>query len=230
MAKNDGPPFVRQWEASNRLNLACRKDIDALIRKAVKRGEMEPAALKSVIQCYGIDRVQWILASTHKVRRREGGFANDNLKWSQAFGFPELRKEMAAYSLKGDTEMIIELTRQAREYFESLGLYNAAHIREQGGDESLVGKVLILHPEHLRDEFKRPEHQLILAAGGFGCNPGAVGRMVYGTYLWDDDARSFYAGDFYGIMREELLPEWCREKLEYGTQDQEQGASREIML
>ena len=56
-------------------------------------------------------------------------------------------------------------------------------------DESvdMEGKVIVLNHMSMKEEYWKPEYQLCLATGGFGCRPTASGRAVYATCLYDGD-------------------------------------------
>ena len=75
------------------------------------------------------------------------------------------------------------------------------------------GKVLVLNPYTLADEYQTPEDQLLLATSGFGCNPSSLGRKVFGTHLNDGERGTYMRHDFLGVIQDEYLPEWAREKL-----------------
>ena len=52
-----------------------------------------------------------------------------------------------------------------------------------------------------------------LAEGGFGCSPTASGRAVYATCLGDGEQKRWNRADFIGVLKDEFLPDWAREKL-----------------
>lgn len=73
--------------------------------------------------------------------------------------------------------------------------------------------MLVVRPHWLKDQYKTPEFQLFYAESGFGCSPNASGRKVFGQFLYDGEQIHLDRGDFIGILKEELLPEWAQEKL-----------------
>lgn len=88
-----------------------------------------------------------------------------------------------------------------------------------------VGKVLVMSPYTLKESYWAQENQLWLATGGFGCSPTAAGRAVFAVCLGDGEQTRWNREDFIGVLREEHLPEWAREKLEQLTgQTQKQTA------
>ncbi len=50
--------------------------------------------------------------------------------------------------------------------------------------------------------------------GGFGCSPESRGRAVYATCLGDGEKTRWNRDDFLGVLDEQYLPDWAREKLE----------------
>jgi hypothetical protein len=82
-----------------------------------------------------------------------------------------------------------------------------------GMDEDLTGKVIAVRREHLRPEYRAESHQLHLAAGGFGCSPTASGRAVYCANLYSGEQERFSRESVLGVVAEDNLPQWAREKL-----------------
>ena len=75
------------------------------------------------------------------------------------------------------------------------------------------GRVLVLSPDTLKESCWSPENQLWLAHDGFGCSPHAIGRSIRSTCLGDGEQTRWNRTDFIGVLREELLPDWAKEKL-----------------
>ena len=83
-----------------------------------------------------------------------------------------------------------------------------------GAGSQKKGKVLVMSPDTLQEEFWTPENQLWLATGGFGCNPKASGRAIYAACLGDGEESRWNREDFVGVLDEQYLPAWAQEKLE----------------
>jgi len=103
------------------------------------------------------------------------------------------------------------LAKHVIEEYESLQLFTIEHCEEEFGD--LEGKVVIINPKYLKEEYWSPENQLWLATGGFGCRPTASGRAVYSTCLVDGDKNRWDRSCVLGVIKYEYLPDWAREKL-----------------
>ena len=100
---------------------------------------------------------------------------------------------------------------RVRNEWQSLGLFDRSHCTDEGDYE---GKLLILRPSTLKDEYKTPEDQLFFATSGFGCDPTKIGTAVYGFFLKDDEHTHFRRSDFIGVIKDECVPDWAKEKLE----------------
>lgn len=55
--------------------------------------------------------------------------------------------------------------------------------------------------------------RLAYAHDGFGCSPHAIGRSIRCTCLGDGEHTRWNRSDFIGVLQENLLPEWAKEKL-----------------
>ena len=76
-----------------------------------------------------------------------------------------------------------------------------------------TGKVLVLSPNTLKEEYWSPENQLWLAESGFGCSQTARGRSILCTCLGDGEQTRWNRNDFVGVLKDEYLPDWAKESL-----------------
>jgi len=106
------------------------------------------------------------------------------------------------------------LVRQTQEAYRSLNLFGREHCAAGMYDGSVKYKVLVLSPDTLKESAWTPQSQLWLATGGFGCDPKASGRAIYATCLGDGEQSRWNREDFIGVLDEQNLPEWAKEKLE----------------
>ena len=77
----------------------------------------------------------------------------------------------------------------------------------------LKDKVVAIRPDALLPEYRAGTHQLLLAMGGFGCAPGSRGRAVFGTNIYSGEQERWDRSDILGVVRDNALPGWAREKL-----------------
>ena len=90
---------------------------------------------------------------------------------------------------------------------------NAGDCVPGGMDMDLKDHVVALKAEILRPEYRACSHQLVLATGGFGCSPESSGRAVYTTNLYSGEKERWDRSDILGVIAENTLPAWAREKL-----------------
>ena len=70
---------------------------------------------------------------------------------------------------------------------------------------------MILILKLLSERLFPPVH-IRLAHDGFGCSPTAIGRSVRCTCLGDGEMTRWNRTDFIGVLKEEFLPDWAKEK------------------
>lgn len=51
--------------------------------------------------------------------------------------------------------------------------------------DNYEGKMIVLYPSFLNEDYKNPQNQLLRGCGGFGCHPEKIGTKVFGTYVID---------------------------------------------
>lgn len=169
--------------------------------------------MQPIIEQYGFNRVNWVLANTVKQNKEDGRFSKENKKWAREYHIPieDVNWHFAVESHPGLTNLFIN---DARRAWQGLGLFDRIHcISEKDSEMDYTNKVLILDPSVLKDEYKTPDDQLFLAKGGFGCHPNSRGRKVFGQFLKDSEETHFYHEDFIGAIDERHLPDWAKEKL-----------------
>lgn len=173
---------VQDWRDSYRENCDCARAIERSIADHYHDNILENGT-KDIIDRYGFDRVNWVLANTLQEKAHDGRFSQDNKRWAKGFFIPsdDVRWHFCVESHPGLTDLFINQTREA---WQNLGLFDASHCSE---DNDYAGKLLILKPSVLKDEFKASDYQLFYAESGFGCSPTASGRKVFGKFLKDGE-------------------------------------------
>ena len=89
-------------------------------------------------------------------------------------------------------------------------------------DESLSttdikGRYIIIKEEFFGAEFKDEKYQLVLATGGFGCNPENIGNAIFVKELFEDGER--YRIDrcdrhILGLASEKVIAEYTAKYLQ----------------
>ena len=107
----------------------------------------------------------------------------------------------------GLVDIFTDLVRKA---WQNLGLYETDQCYPEKMD--LKGKIVAIRPDCLKDEYKSALDQLFYAEGGFGCDPNAIGRKVYGRFVKDGERAWFMRDEIQGVVKLDLLPEWAKAK------------------
>ena len=168
---------------------------------------------KSIIDQFGFDRVNYILAvNAQLMSKADPRLSDSNREWGNQAYIPRsnLRYE---YRVSNHAILVNGFISQAREEWNKLGLFDSESCIESDEPIDYAGKLLILSPNVLKDQYKTPEDQLFYATGGFGCDPSKMGRKVFGFFLKDGEETHFARGDFLGVIKDECIPDWAYDKL-----------------
>ena len=83
-----------------------------------------------------------------------------------------------------------------------------------GYQHDLRGKVVVIKPEVLRQEYRRATCQLQLCTGGFGASPNSRGSACFCTELYSGKTSRFERSDILGTIEPEKLPKWAKHYLD----------------
>lgn len=204
------------WRESYQLNCDCARAIEQAIAENYDGSRLADGCEKDILGEYGFDRVNWVLANTIHEKEQDGRISRGNKEWAKGFHIPQ---DTTQYQFVVDSHpgLLNLFVNDVRRDWQALGLLDKGHCT--GRNEDYIGKVLVLKPTVLKDEYKTPDFQLFLAEGGFGCSPTARGCKVYGRFLKDGEEAHYDRQDFLGVLKSEHLPDWARTKL---TELQEQ--------
>lgn len=200
------------WRESHRANVACKKAIEDAIRRDFDGMHLKDNCVQSVLSEYGFKRMEWVLANTVQQKPEDGRFRSDNREWANAFNIPK-ENHNSDFVVGSHPEVLNGFIQNFRQEFDNLQLFGPSHCESMSGQE-LTDKVLVLSTHTLKESYWMPENQLWLATGGFGCAPKASGRAVFATCLGDGERTRWNREDFTGILKEEFLPDWAKEKVE----------------
>lgn len=207
------------WEKSFRENVACARAIEKALRgEYAKTGPLPPDCAAKVLEEYGFKRVNFVLASTvldmKDLPLVSGMLGEETLAWAKRSGI----KPDVAYGhfccVETSENLLRAFLRQAQEAYMALGLFDRSHCSAGMYDENVEGKVLVMDTSTLKESCWTQEDQLWLAQGGFGCDPKSSGRAIYAICLSDGEKTRWNREDFVGVLDEQYLPEWAKQKLE----------------
>ena len=198
------------WRESYKENCSCARAIETCIETGYNDNSLNTDGAKGIIDKFGFNRVNWVLANTIQRKADDGRFSPENKEWADGLYIPndDIRWHYEVDSHPGLTDLFVN---RVRKEWQNLGLFNRSHCTDEGDYE---GKLLVMNPSTLKDQYKTPDFQLFYATSGFGCDPTKIGTAVYGFFLKDDEHTHFRRSDFLGVIKDECIPEWAQEKLQ----------------
>ena len=214
---------VMEWDKSFQANVLCKQALEALATEAKSTNNLAPDCLKPLIEEYGHERVQWVLANSIKMHKQREDISPTAVAWAKAEYQPVDKNMGLDYRLKYaaaiDPPMLDKLAVTMQAEYAALNLWDISHCNPTNGLD-YTDKVMVVSTRRLVNECKAPDFQLILCQHGFGCRPEASGRKVFGQFLIDGEKCQFERSDFIGELRQEHWPDWVKQKMEQGEQTQ----------
>lgn len=206
---------LKEYQESKRENIKCREAIEEAIRTHFDGMHLDTSCVQDIFSEFGYDRTMWVLAATIKNKSFDGRFSNINKGWARTIIPSHLEKyEFDEYAVQSHPAVLNGFIDSVRAEYEALGLLSSEECLKDSYKEDYTNKLLILRPEILKDEARKPALQYFYAEDGFGCDPSKLGRKFFGTFLADGEKTHFGRGDFIGIADTEKLPEWASKRLE----------------
>ena len=210
------------WRESQNENERCRDFIDQMVRENYDGSYLKVDVAQKTVAEFGYNRTRWVLANHIQVHEFDGRFSCRNKAWASEIFIPRPGKDAMrrdpylsdhthSFLLNSHSVLVDHIASGVQKMYTDLNLLDHRHCVPDGGE--YIGEVLILRAELLTDEYKKTDSQLFLAESGFGCDPTASGRAVFGQFLIDGEKARFNREDFVGICADEHLPEWATEKL-----------------
>ncbi|MBD5182487.1 MAG: DUF3849 domain-containing protein [Bacteroidales bacterium] len=223
-AKRNGE--MEECRESFRENIRCRDFLDNEITERFDGMYLPSECAENTVKEFGYDRTMWVIANTVQERDGDGRFHSKNRDWAKSLHIPKENRNYE-FALKSHSCIVDGLAGQVQDMYEKLGLFSGKHIVQSDEPQDYKGKLLIIRAEVLKEECRTPENQLFLASSGFGCSPGSSGRKVFGQFLSDGEKAQFYRSDFVGVVSDEHIPDWAKEKMEQIQAQQEQETAPE---
>ena len=207
---------LEKWQKSYRLNCDCKEAIETAIRKHFDGMHLDSECVNEVFSEYGYDRTMWVLAATICCKDYDGRFSNSNKEWAKGIITSDIpTDEMRRYAVDSHPAVLDGFTSEVRKQYQALGLLD--NKKCLADDKEYAEKLLILKPDTLKDEFRRPYFQYFYVQSGFGCYPDKLGGKVFGKFLADSEDCCFHRSDFLGVADTEQLPQWAQKRLEQLT-------------
>ena len=202
------------WRESHKANIACRNAIEDAIRQNFDGMNLQTDCLKAVLDEYGYKRTAWVLANTLHELKWDGRFSYANKHWAEKIYIPTDLNHNSDFVVRSHPSVLDGFVTFYRKAVQALDLFGAEHCVGDRAEQDFTGKVLVLSPEALQEQYWGQDYQLLYARSGFGCAPHSSGRAVFATCLSDGETARWNREDFIGVLDEKYLPDWAREKLE----------------
>ena len=211
------------WRESYKESCECARSIERAITISYHENRLEECA-DAVIKRYGFNRVNWVLANTVQQKVDDGRISPENKVWAKGFSIPndDVRWHFSVESHPGLTDLFLN---QVRKAWHALGLFEGKHCTSE---EDYRGKVVVIRPDALKDEYKTPEDQLFYAEGGNGCRLDSLGTKVFGQHLNDGEKGYYRRAEIVGVLSDEYLPDWAKEKMEAIQAESEEAEAPQI--
>ncbi len=207
------------WRESHKENIVCKNAIEAALRRDFDGTHLKPDCAESIIAAFGYKRVGWVLANTVRQEVQNGHYSEENTAWAKQTYIPPDKDNSSVkdynldFVVNSHSAVLEGFIDQFRQAYQALGLFLHTHCEQDSSDLDFEGRVVVLSPRTLKESCWSVQNQLWLATGGFGCGPHSSGRAVFATCLADGEETRWNRADFVGILKEDLLPDWAREKL-----------------
>ena len=145
-----------EWRESYLENCDCARAIERAIYEHYDGQRLNPCA-QEVIDRYGFDRVNFVLAATVRQGTHDGRYSEDNKKWARRFSVMD-KEHTWQYCVRSHPGLVNLFVSDARRQWEALGLYDGSQCdSERSGQLDYTDHILVLDPSVLKDECKTPQ-------------------------------------------------------------------------
>ncbi len=120
---------IEQWRQSQAENVRCRKAIEESIRQHFDGWHLENDIHLPIIEEFGLERVNHVLAATLENKVHDGRFSRTNRDWAAGLGIPFDENHMVEYVVNSHPAVLDG-------FIDMVRSYNAQHMTETAGDET----------------------------------------------------------------------------------------------
>lgn len=221
----------RLWQESFKENCLCARAIEKAITENFDGRTLAEGCIDPVIQEFGFNRVNYVLSNTLRQNPQGGRFSRDNRAWAKTEFVPKCEMNWT-FAVEKHPAVLDGFINLVRKRWQEQGFYGSEHCIGNGMEAiDYEGKVVVISPKFFSARYNTPEFQLFLAECGFGCSPTASGRKIYGKFLKDGESANITRSDVIGVIKDECMPEWAKEKLqELTAPKQEQDSTGPVMI
>lgn len=199
------------WEENYQSNIQCSQ----ALHKASEGGNVgyntiDEADLSKIVGDYGLQRVAYVLVTS--MMEDSASLSIDNLEWAESYFLPYDFQNTKEFKLPWDMYDLNSFADSYRSYYkEKSNLFTKEHCYKENEHEKLLGQIVALNPEKLANQFRFAEHQMEFV----DCLSNDLDNhtAVFETISIEDGAEpTRKPEDILGIIREEFLPDWAKEK------------------
>ena len=151
---------IEKWRESFRENCACAGGIDILIRENFDGMHLKDGTVEKIIEMYGYKRVEHVLANTVQERRGDGRFRPDNRAWAESHFIPPDEMHNYCFAARSHSAILDGFISNYRKLVMDLGMFDQKQCEPEPEKLDYTGKVLVLSPNTLKEEYWSPENQL----------------------------------------------------------------------
>ena len=141
------------WRESHRANIACRNAIEDAIRQSFDGMNLQTDCLKAVLDEYGYKRTAWVLANTLHELKRDGRFSYANKHWAEKIYIPTDLNHNSDFVVRSHPAVLDGFVSFYRKAVQALNLFGAEHCVGDRAEQDYTGKVLVLSPDVLREQY-----------------------------------------------------------------------------
>ena len=192
------------WRESHKANIACRNAIEDTIRQNFDGMHLNKDCLTPVLEEYGYKRTAWVLANTLHELKWDGRFGHANKQWAEKIYIPTDLNHNSDFVVRSHPAVLDGFVSFYCKAVQALNLFGAEHCVGDRAEQDYTGKVLVLSPDVLREQYWGQDYQLLYARSGFGCEPHSSGRAVFATCLSDGETARWNREDFIGVLDEKI--------------------------
>lgn len=133
------------WRESYLENCDCARAIERAIDEHYD-GQRLNSCAKEVIDRYGFDRVNFVLANTVRQSIEDGRYSEDNKKWARRFSVMD-KEHTWQYHVRSHPGIVNLFVADARRQWDKLGLYDGSQCdSERSGQLDYTDRILVLNP------------------------------------------------------------------------------------
>lgn len=92
-------------------------------------------------------------------------------------------------------------------------IIKADEVEKLSTDTDINNKIIVIRESALKPEYRYPNKQIYLCAGGYGADNASFGNSVICINLFSGEISRFSRSDILGILKQENTPDWVKLKI-----------------